>query len=166
MYGSCQKWYRTSWKIAEKGQFPYNTTNLFVAPETTAKLQCRNCFQTIVAIIFNRLTQCCGSVRYVFEPLLSGYVIICNGSGSFHKLANKVRKTLISTIFWLLLDFLSLKTDVNIRYGTYRKYQGEHFEKNILFVGILLNTDETSRIRIRTNMSRIHNTSMPDTAPL
>ncbi len=36
------------------------------------------------------------------------------GSGSFYHQAKKVRKTLIPTVLWLLLDFLSLKNDVNV----------------------------------------------------
>ncbi len=32
----------------------------------------------------------------------------------FHKQAKKLRKTLISTVLWLLYDFLSLKNDVNV----------------------------------------------------
>jgi hypothetical protein len=46
---------------------------------------------------------------YVFGPPRSGTVFILYGSGpgsgSFHQQANKVRKTLISTILWLLFDF-------------------------------------------------------------
>ncbi len=46
----------------------------------------------------------------------SGSVIVncLYGSGSFHKLAKKFRKPLISTVLWLLFDLLSLKTGVNV----------------------------------------------------
>ncbi len=46
------------------------------------------------------------SQRYVSE----------SGSGSFYRYhqAKIVRKTLIFTVLWLLLDFLSLKNDVNV----------------------------------------------------
>jgi hypothetical protein len=48
---------------------------------------------------------------YVFRPPGSGSVIILYGSGSFYQLTKKVRKALMSTILWFLLDFLSMKTD-------------------------------------------------------
>jgi hypothetical protein len=56
---------------------------------------------------------------HVFGPLGSGFGSISKryGSGSssrsFYHQAKIVRKTLIPTVLWLLLDFLSLKTDVN-----------------------------------------------------
>ncbi len=37
-----------------------------------------------------------------------------SGSGSFYHQAKILRKTLIPTVLWLLLDFLSLKNDVNV----------------------------------------------------
>ena len=37
-----------------------------------------------------------------------------SGSGSFHHQVKIVRKTFISTVLWLLYDFLSLKNDVNV----------------------------------------------------
>jgi hypothetical protein len=37
-----------------------------------------------------------------------------SGSGSFYHQAKIVRKTLIPTVLLLLLDFLSLKNDVNV----------------------------------------------------
>jgi hypothetical protein len=43
-------------------------------------------------------------IRTVFGP---------PGSGSFHEQAKKLMKTLISAVYLLLIDFLSLKTDVN-----------------------------------------------------
>ncbi len=36
-----------------------------------------------------------------------------SGSGSFYHSSKIVRKTLISTVLWLLFDFLPLKNDVN-----------------------------------------------------
>ena len=42
---------------------------------------------------------------HVFGPL---------GSGSFYHQAKIVRKTLILTVLWLLLDFLSFKNNVNV----------------------------------------------------
>jgi hypothetical protein len=44
-----------------------------------------------------------------------------SGSGSFCHQAKIVRKTLIHTVLWLLLDFLSLKNDVNITSKSSRK---------------------------------------------
>ncbi len=54
---------------------------------------------------------------HVFKPRGSGSGSISqrygSGSGSFYQ-AKRVRKTLIPTVLWLLLDFLSLKNDVNV----------------------------------------------------
>jgi hypothetical protein len=55
-----------------------------------------------------------------FRPPVSGSISQWYGSGSgsgpgcgsFYQLAKTVRKTLIPTVLWLLLDFLSLKNDV------------------------------------------------------
>jgi hypothetical protein len=61
---------------------------------------------------------------------------------------SKKCSTLISTILWLLFDFLSVKTEVNIPSKSSK-------QKNFLnsyFVGILSDTVEKSRIRIRTKM--------------
>ncbi len=44
----------------------------------------------------------------------SGSISPRYGSGSFYLQAKLVRKTLIPTILWLLYDFLSLKSDVNV----------------------------------------------------
>ncbi len=77
---------------------------------------------------------------YVFGPPGSGIVIILYGSGSglgsgsFHQLAKKVRKTLISTIFWVLFDILSMKTDINVPSKINKQ---KIFEKNLYFVGFL-----------------------------
>ncbi len=68
-----------------------------------------------------------------------------SGSGSFHQQAKMVRKTLIPTVLWLLLDFLSLKNDVNVPSKSNKQ---ENFIKNLFFVGILKVNDENSRIRI------------------
>ncbi len=44
----------------------------------------------------------------------SGSIIYLYGFGSFHQQVEKCGKTLISTVLWLLYDFLSLKNDVNV----------------------------------------------------
>ncbi len=49
----------------------------------------------------------------VFGPLGPGSVIISTDPNYINK-QKKVRKTLISTVLWLLFEFLSLKTDVNV----------------------------------------------------
>jgi hypothetical protein len=74
------------------------------------------------------------------------------GSGSFHHQANIVRKTLISTVFLLLLyDFLSLKNDVNVpvfRIRMIRMFSGlpyPHPDPLVRDTG----TDPRIRIRIR-----------------
>ncbi len=57
---------------------------------------------------------------YVFEPPGSASGSVRNkygsgsGSGSFYPQAKIVRKTLISSVLWLLYDFLSLKNDKNV----------------------------------------------------
>ncbi len=38
----------------------------------------------------------------------------CSGSGSFYHHTKIVRKTLIITVLWLILPFLSLKNEVNV----------------------------------------------------
>ncbi len=50
----------------------------------------------------------------VFGPPRSGSISQRYGSGSFYHQAKIVRKTLIPTALWLLLNFLSFKNDVNI----------------------------------------------------
>ncbi len=105
--------------------------------------------------------QCCGSVSgsvgpYVFGPpgSLSGSISQRNGSGSisqrygsgsFYHQAKIVRKTLISTVFWLLFDFLSLKNDVNVPSKSHKQ---KNLFKNLVFFCILNVNDENSRIRI------------------
>ncbi len=66
----------------------------------------------------------------------------------------KVRKTLISTILWLLFDFLSIKTDVKV---TVTSNKEKKFEKNLFFVGILPATDEKSRIRSQIRIRKYQN---------
>jgi hypothetical protein len=54
----------------------------------------------------------------VFGPPGSGSIRQArygSGSGSFYLQAKIVRNTLTSSVFWLLLEFLSLKNDVNVR---------------------------------------------------
>jgi hypothetical protein len=53
---------------------------------------------------------------YVFRPPGSGSGSISQrfGSGSFYHQAIIVRKTMIPTVLLILLDFLSLKNDVNV----------------------------------------------------
>ncbi len=60
--------------------------------------------------------------------------------------SKKLRTTLISTVLWLLYDFLSLKNHVNVPSKGMSIKLGE---KKLFFVGILKVTDKTSRIRIR-----------------
>jgi hypothetical protein len=50
----------------------------------------------------------------VFGPPGSGSTSQRYGSGSFYHQAKKVRKPLVPTVLLLLLDYLSLKNDVNI----------------------------------------------------
>ncbi len=49
-----------------------------------------------------------------FHPEILVTSVRGSGSGSIHHQAKIVRKTLISTVLWLLHDFLSLKNDVNV----------------------------------------------------
>ncbi len=53
---------------------------------------------------------------FVFGPPGSGSGLVSQrcGSGSFYHQEKKVRKALISTVLWLLFDFLSSKNDVNL----------------------------------------------------
>ncbi len=63
-----------------------------------------------------------------------------SGSGSFCHKAKIVRETLISTILWLLFDFLSLKNYVKV--PSKSTYNAENFFFNSFFVGILKVDDE------------------------
>jgi len=65
-------------------------------------------------------------------------------SGSFYHQAKIVRKTLIPTVLWLLLDFLSLKNDVNVPLKSIKQ---KNFVKNYFFFGLLNVNDENNRIR-------------------
>ncbi len=77
----------------------------------------------------------------------------CSGSGSTYFCASRIRiflessknskKTLIPTVLRLLLDFLSLKNDVNVP-----SKKNELF-LHYFFVGVLKVNDENSMIRIR-----------------
>ncbi len=81
---------------------------------------------------------------------------------------NKLGKTLFLIFFDFFFDFLSLGTDVNVpSVSTVNKLK--YFEKKNIFVGILSATEKKARnrrrtrirksvVRIRTKMSRIHNT--------
>ncbi len=96
--------------------------------------------------------QCSGSASYVFGPprSASGSVIYLYGSGSLHKPAKKLRKTLISTVLWLLYPvclfiFELLKKDVNV---PSKRKSIKTKEKKLFFFGILKVTDEKSRVRI------------------
>ncbi len=83
---------------------------------------------------------------YVFGRPGSGSVSQRYGSGSvsFYHQAKIVRKTLMSTVLWLLYDFLSLKNDVTVvPVPSKRKTK-----KNLVFVDVLKVNDENSRIRI------------------
>ncbi len=92
-------------------------------------------------------SQCCGSRSDCFGP---------SGSGSFHHREKIVRKTLISIVLWLLFDdFLSSINDVNVPSKSIKQ---KTLKKGYFFVSILKVTDIKSRIRVRTKMSRIHNT--------
>ncbi len=100
-----------------------------------------------------------------------------SGSGFFYHQAKLVRKPLISTVLWLLLNFLSLKNDVNV-------LSKSNEQKNFLFKlvfcwclwksmteiagsgsasgsgSISQSMDPRIRIRIHTKMSRIRNTGL------
>jgi hypothetical protein len=83
-----------------------------------------------------------------------------SGSGSFHHQAKIVRKTLVSTVLWLLYDFYHavFRIRILIRIRRIRMFldlpdpHPETLDKG---------TDERNRIRIRirTKMSWIHNTA-------
>ncbi len=96
--------------------------------------------------------QCCRSgsgARIVrFSASRIRMVIILSGSGSFQQQTNKVRKTLISAILWLLFDFLSTKTDdmhMHLQKGISKKT----VFKNLFFVGILSRKKQDPDPRIR-----------------
>ncbi len=84
----------------------------------------------------------------VFGPPGSGSIRTRygSGSGSFHHQTKIVRKTLISTVWWLFYDFLSLK---KLCKCSFKKLSA----KNLPLV-----RDTDQRFRIRTKMSQIRNT--------
>jgi hypothetical protein len=112
--------------------------------------------------------QCCGSVSgsVGYVPIFWGIqdpdslLFFTDPDPSINK-QNKGRKTFISTVLWLLFYFLPMKSVVDV--------PSKSISKKTFFFGILSATDEKSRtrilpnpwiqIRIRTNMSRIHNTA-------
>ncbi len=73
----------------------------------------------------------------------AGFVIIFygsgSGSGSLFQQAKNLIKALLSAVSWLLNDFLSLKTNVNV--------PTDMISKNLFFVGILEDTVDKSRFR-------------------
>ncbi len=89
----------------------------------------RSYFDTVLRILFGPSGSASGSVSHKYG----------SGSGSYHHQAKIVRKTLISTVLWLLYDFLSLKNDVNVPVFRIRRIRTR------LFLA--------SRIRILTKMS-------------
>jgi hypothetical protein len=91
---------------------------------------------------------------HVFGPPESGS--ICqrygSGSGSFYHQAKIVRKSLIPTVLWLILDFLSFKNDVNIPSKSKKQKNFPNSDQDPLVRGM------DPRIRIHTKMSWIRNT--------
>ncbi len=87
---------------------------------------------------------------HVFGPPGSGSGSISQryGSESFYHYANIVRKTFISTVFWLLFDFLSLSGSISQRHGS------ADLDPDPLVRGM----DPRIRIRIHTKMSWVRNT--------
>ncbi len=70
----------------------------------------------------------------------------------------KVKKTLIPTVLWLFLDFLSLKNDVKVPSKSNK-------QKNFFisfFVGVFKVNNENSRIRIRIGSEQRHGSADPD----
>ncbi len=89
------------------------------------------------------------------------------GSGSSYQQTKIVRKTLIPTVLWLLLDFLSLKNDV---YIPQKVISRKTFLFIYFFVGVLMVNDENSRIRNRIrirfgSISQRHGSADPDPDP-
>ncbi len=58
--------------------------------------------------ILNPLNQCSGSVCF-WASWIRIFLY-----GTFYQQAKKLRKTLISTVLWILCEFLSLKNDLNV----------------------------------------------------
>jgi hypothetical protein len=82
------------------------------------------------------------------DPVPPSRIWICNYS---HQQAKTLRKTLISTVLWLLYDFLSLKSDV--KEPTVSNKQ-EKLKNKLNCVDILKANKENSRIRIRKSVVR------------
>ncbi len=77
------------------------------------------------------------------DPLIRGMDL---DAGSFYHWGKIVRKTLISTVLWLLFDFLPLKNDVKV---PSKSNMQKNFFLKLVFVGILKVNDGNRRIRIR-----------------
>jgi hypothetical protein len=75
------------------------------------------------------------------DPFVTG-TVYRSGSGSFHHLAEIVRKTLISTILLLLLDLLYIKIDVTVPSKSNKQ---KNVKKELIFVGILSTIDEKKK---------------------
>ncbi len=102
---------------------------------------------TLIARSFKHFKQCCGSRSvHVFGP--SGSVSQRYGSGTFYHQAKIVRKTLISTVLWLLYDFLSLKNDVNVPLKKLSRIRNTDF--NIHIILLIWNSNLDYRI-LRNN---------------
>ncbi len=76
---------------------------------------------------------------HVFGPPGSGSISQRYGSGSTNQQAKIVRKTLIPTVLWLLLDFLSLKNYVNVPSKSNKK---TFFKISFFFVCVLKVNDD------------------------
>ncbi len=95
---------------------------------------------------------------HVFGPPEIGSSSISQiyGSGSFYHQAKKVRKTLIPTVFWLLLDFLSLKNDIYVSSKSNK-------QKNFFFIRFLLvSWRSMTKIIGSGSVSQRHGSADPD----
>jgi hypothetical protein len=75
--------------------------------------------QNTAGLVFMMMVSCCQDLFGVPDPdpnpdPPNPHIFEPPGSGSFYQQAEMVIKTLIPTVLWLLLDFLSLKNDVNV----------------------------------------------------
>ncbi len=75
-------------------------------------------------------------------------MIQISGSGSVHQETKKLRKPTISSVLWLLNDFLSSKTDVNAPTKSKKQKSFFFFKNYLFFVGILKATGEKNMIQI------------------
>ncbi len=92
---------------------------------------------TVLRIVF----MCSRSIGSVSGRIqIRNYFLSGSGSGSFHsshiQQPKKFRKTLFSTVLWLINDFLSLKTDVNV---PTERNKHKNLEKKIIFCLLFLN---------------------------